>query len=75
MSESAPACLAVINRHINLKGVCAAYILNTGNGSVEIDREETQHIIVKVDELPDLINELTAIMRHIPELGKGNEMW
>ena len=76
VSESAPACLTVTRREINLKGVYGKYKIASDGSSVTLDLTEAEECIdMPVDKLPSLINELTAIMRHIPELSKGNEMW
>lgn len=76
MNESAPACLTVTRREINLKGVCGKYKIASDGSSVTLDLPEAEECIdMPVDKLPGLINELSAIMRHIPELSKVNEMW
>lgn len=76
MSESAPARLAVTRREIDLKGVYGKYRISSDGSSVTLDLPEAEECIdMPVDKLPNFINELTAIMRHIPELSKGNEMW
>lgn len=76
MSESAPACLAVSGRIVSLEGICGSYMVDAINSTITIDTGWCEKSIdMPADKLPDFINELSAIMRHIPELSKGNEMW
>ena len=76
VSEFTPACLAVVNRVVELKGTCGSYMIDTKDGTIAIDfMGDCDVIKLYADKLPDLINELSAIMRHIPELSKGNEAW
>lgn len=76
MNESAPACLAVIGRKVDLEGTFGSYAVDAQNGTIiGIFSNCCGEIEVPADKLPALINELTAIMRHIPELSKSNEMW
>lgn len=76
MSESAPACLAVSGRIVSLEGICGSYMVDAINSTITIDTGWCEKSIdMPADKLPDFINELSAIMRHIPELSKCNEMW
>ena len=46
------------------------------NSTITIDTGWCEKSIdMPADKLPDFIDELSAIMRHIPELSKDNEMW
>lgn len=76
VSESAPACLVVTRREINLEGVYGKHRISSNGSSVTLYLPEAEEFIdMPVDKLPDFINELTAIMRNIPKLSKLNEAW
>lgn len=72
------ACLAITNRKISLAGTACKYGLDMGKKLLRVKRakdEEGPVMEFPLDELGDIINELSAIARKLPELAITPEMW
>lgn len=70
-----PACLVVEKRTINLCGTFGKYIVDVGDGDIEITNYIGQTIQVPKKQLGDFIDELSAIKRRTEVLKFENEMW
>ena len=72
------ACLAITNRKISLAGTACKYGLDMGKKLLRVKRakdEEGPVMEFPLEELGDIINELSAIARKLPELAVTPEMW
>lgn len=73
--EEIPACLAVANRTIMLRGAHLVYDLDLKNRSLRIWSETDSGLELTVDELNDVIDEFRCIARKAEMLKLENEMW
>ena len=73
--EEIPACLAVANRTIMLRGAHLVYDLDLKNRSLRIWSETESGLELTVDELNDVIDEFRCIARKAETLKLENEMW
>lgn len=73
--EEIPACLAVANRTIMLRGAHLVYDLDLKNRSLRIWSETDAGLELTVDELNDVIDEFRCIARKAETLKLENEMW
>lgn len=62
--EPEEACLMVASRTIRLTGLVSTYEVNENAGTVTIIRPDGNGFDLKLDELDDMIKELSAIRRH-----------
>lgn len=73
--EEIPACLAVANRTIMLRGAHLVYDLDLKKQTLQVISETGSGLELTLDELNDVIAELRCIGRKAENLKLENEMW
>lgn len=73
--EEFPACLAVTNRTIMLRGAHLVYDLDLKKQTLQVISEMGPGLEFTLDELNDVIAELQCIARKAENLKLENEMW
>ena len=73
--EEIPACLAVANRTVMLRGTHLIYDLDLKDQTLQVVDDQGSGFRLALDELNDVISELRCIARRAENLKLENEMW
>lgn len=73
--EEIPACLAVANRTVMLRGAHLVYDLDLKKRTLRVVSEVEPGLELTLDELSDVISELRCIARKAENLKLENEIW
>ena len=73
--EEIPASLIIEDRVVRLSGMFGCYEVSAKDNVIRASTQDGSAFSIPFDKLSDLIAELQAIQRKIPDLGVGNEMW